>query len=285
MRYSICMRDISFRKYAWLLLVLAIVLVIIHWLTDDIKPNNFVYNVHSFSRISFLETQYLYLYAHLFALIPVLALSFDKKVAFYKAWKHLLPALLVVSALFWIWDIVKTYYQVWGFNPKYYTTLLINLPIEEWFFFITFPFCSVFIYECLQAYFPKDNLKKYDTPLSIFFGFGFLLIGIFNWGRSYTATTWVPAGLFTLWHFATLENTYRTRFYKAYIIILIPFFTVNSLFTGALTLEPIVVYNPEEYLGVRIGTIPLDDFVYNFFMQFMVLTVYNWIREVFNKDI
>jgi lycopene cyclase domain-containing protein len=273
------MRNTSFKKYTWLLLVLAVALVIIHWLTDDIKPSNFVLQVNPFFHVPFFETRYLYLYAHLFSLIPVLALSFDKKVAYYKTWKHLLPALLIVSIIFWIWDIAKTHYQVWGFNPKYYTLLLINLPLEEWFFFITFPFCSMFIYECLQAYFPKDNFRKFDTPLSILFGFGFLLIGILNWGHSYTATTWIPAGLFALWHFIIFENTYRTRFYKAFIIILIPFLLVNSVFTGAFTLEPIVIYNPEEYLGIRIGTIPLDDFAYNFLMQFMILTVYFGIKR------
>jgi lycopene cyclase domain-containing protein len=273
------MRNTSFKKYTWLLLVLAVALVVIHWLTDDVKPNNFVLQVNPFFHVPFFETRYLYLYAHLFALIPVLALSFDKKVAYYKTWKHLLPALLIVSIIFWIWDIAKTYYQVWGFNPKYYTVLLINLPLEEWFFFITFPFCSVFIYECLQAYFPNDNFKKYDTHLSLSFGLGFLLIGILNWGHSYTATTWIPAGLFALWHFETFENTYRTRFYNAFIIILIPFIVVNSVFTGAFTLEPIVIYNPEEYLGIRIGTIPLDDFAYNFLLQFTILTVYFRIKK------
>ncbi len=264
----------NFKKYSWLLLVLAVVLVIIHWFIDDVKPNNFVLQVKPFFHVPFFETRYLYLYAHIFAFIPVFALSFDKKVAYYKTWKHLLPALLIVSIIFWIWDIVKTHYQVWGFNPKYYTMLLINLPIEEWFFFITFPFCSVFVYECIEAYFPKDILKDYDRPLSIFLGFGCFFVGISHWGQSYTATTWIPAGLFALWHFFTYDNTYRTRFYKAFLIMLIPFFIVNSLFTGAFTIEPIVIYNPEEYLGIRIGTIPLDDFAYNLLLEFMVLTIY-----------
>jgi lycopene cyclase domain-containing protein len=268
----------NYKKHAWLLLVLAVALVIIHWLTDDVKPDNFVLQVNPFFHVPFFETHYLYLYAHLFALIPVLALSFDKKVAFYKTWKHLIPALLIVAVIFWAWDIVKTYHQVWGFNPKYYTALALNLPIEEWFFFLTFPFCSIFVFECIQAYFPKDILKDYDRPLSILAGFGCLLVGIFYWGHSYTATTWIPAGLFALWHFFTFENTYRTRFYKSFIIMLIPFILVNSLFTGAFTIEPIVIYNPEEYLGIRIGTIPLDDFAYNFLLEFMVIFFYYRIR-------
>jgi lycopene cyclase domain-containing protein len=268
------------KKYAWLLLVLAVVLVIVHWMTDAVKPNNFILQVNPLTHVSSFETRYLYLFIHLFSFIPVFALSFDKKVAYYKTWRHLIPALIVVSIIFWVWDIAKTHYQVWGFNPKYYTSLLINLPIEEWLFFITFPFCSFFIFACLEAYFPKDILKKYDTPLSIFFGFGFLLVGILNWGHSYTATTWIPAGLFALWHFATFDNAYRTRFYRAFFVILIPFLIVNGVLTGAFTLEPVVIYNPEEYLGIRIGTIPLDDFAYNFLLQFMLLTVYFRMKSI-----
>jgi lycopene cyclase domain-containing protein len=264
----------SIKQYAFLLLILAVALVIFHWLTDTVKSDNLIFQVNPPFQLSFLETPYLYLYLHLFAFIPVLALSFDKKVAYYKTWKHLLPALLIVAVIFWVWDIIKTYYQVWGFNPKYYTLLFINLPIEEWFFFITFPFCSVFIFECIEAYFPKDILKSWDTPLSIFFSLGCLFVGFFNWGHSYTATTWIPAGLFALWHFITFDNHYRTRFYKSFFIMLIPFYLVNSVLTGSLTHEPIVVYNPEEYLGIRLGTVPLDDFAYNFLLQFMLLTVY-----------
>jgi lycopene cyclase domain-containing protein len=272
------------KKYTVVLLVLAVILVVIHWLVDDIEPHNFILDVNPPFHFSFFETHYLYIYMHLFALIPVLALSFDKKVAYYKKWKYLIPTLFTVALIFWAWDIAKTYFQVWGFNPRYYTFLVLNLPIEEWLFFITFPFCSVFIYECLEAYFPKDGLRKWDGPLSIFFGFGFLTVGLMYWGNSYTATTWIPAGLYALWHFWTFENAYRTRFYRAFFVGLIPFFLVNSVFTGVATLEPIVIYNPEEYLGIRIGTIPLDDFAYNFLLQFMILTLYLYRRSFKNKN-
>ena len=274
------MKENYFKKYTWLLLLLAFGLVILHWMTDDIKPDNLVYKVNSLGSIPFFETPYLYLYLHLSAFIPVFLLSFDRKVAYHKTWKYLFPTLLIVAVIFWIWDVAKTHFQVWGFNPKYTTFFVGNLPVEEWFFFLTFPFCSVFIYECLEAYFPRDGFRKWDTPLSIFFGLGFFSVGIANWGHSYTATTWIPAGLFALWHFFTFDNTYRTRFYRAFLIGLIPFFIINSILTGIATLEPIVIYNPEEYLGMRIGTVPLDDFAYNFLMQFMIMSFYAYFKKI-----
>jgi lycopene cyclase domain-containing protein len=188
--------------------------------------------------------------------------------------------LFTVAIIFWIWDIFKTDSQVWGFNPTYYTLLLGNLPIEEWLFFITFPYCSVFIYACLNVYFPKDNLAQFDRPLSILFGLGCLSVGLIFWNNSYTATTWIPAGLFALWHFWRFPNTYRTKFYRAFFVGLIPFFIVNSVFAGIATAEPLVIYNPEEYLGIRIGVIPMDDFVYNFLLEFMIIYFFERFRRV-----
>jgi lycopene cyclase domain-containing protein len=266
--------DSNFFSNIWVknsLLILAVGLVLLNWATADIKPENLMLDVNPPLHIAFFETHYLYLWMHAFAFIPVLLMSFDKKTAFFKTWKSLFPALFTVAIIFWIWDIFKTDAQVWGFNSRYYTGLLGNLPIEEWLFFITFPFCSVFIYVCLEAYFPNDSLAKFDRPLSILFGFGFLAVGLLFWNNSYTATTWIPAGLFALWHFYHFPNTYRTKFYRAFFVGLIPFFIVNSVFAGIATNEPLVIYNPEEYLGVRVGVIPLDDFVYNFLLEFMVI--------------
>ena len=261
------------------LLFLAVGLVLLNWAVADIRPNNLQMNVQPPLHIAFFETPYLYFMMHAFSFIPVFLMSFDRKVAFFKTFKHLFPALLTVAIIFWIWDIFKTNSQVWGFNPTYYTRLLVNLPIEEWLFFLSFPYCSAFIYACLNAYFPNDTLAKFDRPLSIAFGFGFLAIGLIFWKNSYTATTWIPAGLFALWHFWRFPNTYRTRFYRAFFVGLIPFFLVNSVFAGAATLEPLVIYNPEEYLGIRLGVIPLDDFVYNFLLEFMVIYFFERFRE------
>jgi lycopene cyclase domain-containing protein len=261
------------------LLVLALGLVLLNWATADIKPHNLMLDVNPPFQIAFFETHYLYFYMHAFAFIPVFLMSFDKKVAFFKSWKSLFPALFIVALIFWVWDIFKTDSQVWGFNPAYFTRLLGNLPIEEWLFFITFPFCSVFIYECLGAYFPNDTLAKFDGPLSIIFGFGFFVVGLLFWNNSYTATTWMPAGLFALWHFWRFPNTYRTLFYRAFFVGLIPFFIVNSVFAGIATGEPLVIYNPEEYLGIRIGVIPMDDFVYNFLLEFMIVYFFERFRR------
>jgi lycopene cyclase domain-containing protein len=129
------------------------------------------------------------------------------------------------------------------------------------------------------VYFPSDVLSRWDTPLSNVFSWGFLGIGFLFWTHSYTAITWLSAGFFTLWHFWTRPNLYRTKFYLAYFVGLVPFVIVNGIFTGIATEQPIVVYNPEEYLGIRFFTIPIDDFVYNHLLCFMCVSCYEFFKQ------
>lgn len=94
-----------------------------------------------------------------------LFLSFDKKVAFYKQWKYVLPAMLLPAALYIAWDIYFTSRAVWSFNADYITGIkLSNLPLEEVLFFLIVPYCCVFIYACIRAYFPKLREKNGPIP-------------------------------------------------------------------------------------------------------------------------
>jgi len=48
------------------------------------------------------------------------------------------------------------------------------------------------------------------------------------------------------------------RFYIAYLVVLVPFYIIN----GVLTAWPVVIYNNAQNLGLRVGTIPLEDHFY-----------------------
>ncbi len=264
----------------WLIPILTLLIILLHWSTDTVKIDNLLYEVGNWWTVSYFETPYIYVYLHLFAFIPVFSLSFDKKVAYYTTWRYLIPALLLVAIVFWIWDIWKTQAGVWGFNNQYHTFKIINLPVEEWLFFFTFPWASVFIYECLNSYFPENRFfTKIAPPLSIALIILFWGIGLLSWGKAYTSTTFIAAGTVLLWQYIFGEANFRARFYRAFIVGLIPFVLVNGILTGVATLEPVVIYNPEEYLGYRFITIPLDDFAYNFVMLFSVTMLFEYFRN------
>jgi lycopene cyclase domain-containing protein len=255
---------------------LGVSLIFFMWFWFPVQPNQLIYDVENLWALPILETRYLYLSLHIFTFFPIFLMSFDRKVAFYRSWRRLFPALLIVAFAFIGWDIWKTEAQVWGFNDRYYLFRIGNLPIEEWFFFITFPWAAVFIYECLNAYFPKNEFfKRIEYPLSITLIFFFFLVAAFHIEKAYSFSTFMAAGLVLFCHFLFSPNTVlRARFYRAFLVGLIPFILVNGILTGIATQEPIVVYNPAEYLGLRFLTIPFDDFAYNFALLLSVIGLY-----------
>ena len=235
--------------------------------------------VNPIFHVAIAETPYLYWFLHAFMLVPIVALSFDSRVTFYKRWKYLLPAIFIVGIVFVLWDFVFTDFGVWGFSHDYtLDTRLLQLPLEEWMFFLSAPFACIFIYECQRYYFPKDNFAVIDKPLSLGLAIFFIIVGIFTWGRLYTSFTCLAAGILILTNFYTVANTYRTFFYKAQLVSFIPFILINGILTGSITKSPVVMYNSSEILDIRFFTIPIEDFAYCFVMLFAVAIVYEFLQ-------
>ncbi|MFZ1617834.1 MAG: lycopene cyclase domain-containing protein, partial [Flavobacteriales bacterium] len=57
-------------------------------------------------------------------------------------------------------------------------------------------------------------------------------------------------------------------------ILLLPFMIVNGILTGSMLEEAVVWYNDAENLGVRIGTIPVEDVFYGLLMVLVPITIY-----------
>lgn len=263
------------KRLRWLLPVLGMIFLAVQWSLDTVKPGNLLLEVPEVRLLPWLETSYAYLYLHLFTFIPVFALSFDKNVHYFRKWKHLLPAILPVAAFFIVWDVFFTVKGVWGFNHDYLSGVyLVNLPLEEWLFFFTVPFACVFIYECLNFYIKKDLLQSIAPFLTNLLIVVFFAIGIWKFWHMYTATTFLLAGGFLLYHKLFEDGVYMSRFYLAYLVSWIPFLIVNGVLTGGYTQEPVVIYNPEEYFGIRITSVPVDDSAYSFLLLLMVTTLF-----------
>jgi lycopene cyclase domain-containing protein len=64
----------------------------------------------------------------------------------------------------------------------------------------------------------------------------------------------------------------RKEFYLFMLVILFFKFLVN----GYLTASRIVIYNPRYFLNVRVGSIPVEDFLFGFSM--VTLTILFWER-------
>jgi len=217
----------------------------------------------------------LYFGIHIFSFLPVFLLSFDKRVHYYTSWKSLFPAIVLIAIPFILWDMVFTEWRVWGFNEVYHQDFTIfGLPIEEILFFIVIPFSSIFIYQCLRYYFPRDILAPADRLISLGFGGLLILVGLFYWNRIYTSTTFLITGGFMIFHFLHYENTYRTRFYLSYLITWVPFLIVDGVLTGGYTGQPVVIYHPEEFLNLRITSVPLEDSVYGLLLLMLNMSLF-----------
>ena len=250
------------------------------WLADGIDPAGLLYEVPVVHRLPWLETPMAYLYLHFFTLGPVLLLSFDRKVHYYRKWRFLVPAILLVGLPFIAWDVFFTARGVWGFNETYVSGLhLLRLPVEEWLFFVSVPFACVFIYECLICYFPRDPLpaaEKWLTPVLIAGAFG---LAAWRWQQLYTFTTFLACGLALLYHLLYGDARVRSRFYQAFGLSLLPFLLVNGVLTGGYTEAPVVLYNPGEYIGLRLTSIPVDDMGYGFLLLLGNVSLYAFFRK------
>ncbi|WP_299683413.1 lycopene cyclase domain-containing protein [uncultured Tenacibaculum sp.] len=212
---------------------------------------------------------YLYLLLNLGSLSIPLLYSFEKNMRFIKHWKAVLLSLTIVATVFLIWDAIFTKNGVWGFNPDYHLSfLLLGMPIEEWLFFFCIPYASIFIHYSLEYF--KPNLlisKKYTQLITLSILAIVTPILIFNWGKVYTTVNYsFLIGILLIGFFYGIE--YLRRFYIAFLIILIPFFIVNGILTGTGIEEPVVWYNNDENLAIRLVTIPIEDIGYAFTMLF-----------------
>lgn len=200
-----------------------------------------------------------YLVLDVLAIIFPLVLSFDKKVGFYKNWKYLFPAILVIGFMFILWDIKFTEIEAWGFNPNYITGIyLYNLPIEEVLFFVIVPYASVFIYACVDVYLYKIIIKN-DSFLNIIsrlLGLGYLTLGLTFIMHIYSFLAFTLAGIILL---------YASEYFKkmpiylvSFLISLIPFVLMN----GILTYLPVVWYSDNAFSEIRFLSIPIEDSAY-----------------------
>jgi lycopene cyclase domain-containing protein len=226
-----------------------------------------------------LNNHYTYFLILCCSLAGPLALSFDKKVAFYTKWKYLFPAMLLPALIYISWDIFFTAKNVWSFNNNYITGIkLINLPIEEVLFFFVVPYSCVFIYECIRCYFPGvANKKIADSFLQVMAGLLFIT-GLISYQKYYTSWALTLCSLFiaTLYIFKKCFKYFDAGFFlTAYAIILIPFLLVN----GFLTALPVVEYNNAENLGIRIYTIPVEDVFYGMLLVLMNVVLFEKLRN------
>nr|WP_256474517.1 lycopene cyclase domain-containing protein [Mucilaginibacter aurantiaciroseus] len=203
-------------------------------------------------------------------------LSFDKRVAFAKSWKFIWPGMAITGLLFLFWDVLFTIHGVWSFNDKYIIGLkFFGLPLEEILFFLTVPFACIFIYVCLNHYVKWQLSRDVSRSISGLLALASAFILMDNFNKLYTAVTFSLLAIILLLLLFVFKANWLGRFYMAFLVSLIPFYLVN----GLLTSIPVVLYNDNQNLGFRVGTIPFEDHFYSMALLLMNVGFFEYFKK------
>jgi lycopene cyclase domain-containing protein len=207
--------------------------------------------------------------------------SFLPFLGLIKNLKALAVSIISVGLLFFIWDSFVTFRGDWMFNPAHITGLkLLNLPIEEALFFITVPFSCIFLYEGLARYF-KESTVLYSRKLYIFLGYISFMAALIFYYRGYTCIVLAVLGITMFLAAYILKDVFSSRIYWLWMLCGMTLFFVFNYF---LTSIPVVLYNPYAITNIRILTIPIEDFLYNFSMLTLYLAVYLNVKKKVCRD-
>lgn len=217
----------------------------------------------------------LYLFIDLASISVPFLVSFHPKFKLHKNWGALFGAIFLAMIPYIIWDVIFTVNEYWGFNPAYLNGLEIAyLPIEEWLFFICIPYACVFTHVTLTTLLPKVCFSKRVTKTLTFAVLSvFLFIALANSHRWYTFINAIFVVAILLLAYFTNTKLLRSYFFT-FLIMLIPFFIVNGVLTGTGITDEVVWYNNAQNLGVRLGTIPVEDVGYAFSLLLLNLLLF-----------
>lgn len=221
--------------------------------------------------------QYTYFLVLFFTVIICFIFSFHRKIRFHKHFGAFLKAGILVAIPFIIWDVIFTANGVWWFNSDYILGVsALGLPIEEWLFFICIPFSCVFTYFCLDKFFKLDWTDGFNNTLVFVAVILCALVVLLFYDRIYTLVTALATLLTLIYLHFFVQAHWIGRASLIYLILMLGFFPVNGVLTGSGLENPIVNYNPADFLEIRMFTIPVEDAVYGY-------TQFLWVLYFFKR--
>lgn len=203
--------------------------------------------------------------------------SFHDRIRFNRYASSAFKSIAIVASLFIGWDIGFTYANVWSFNPDYITGVhLLNLPFEEVLFFFCIPYACLFTWFCIRRFLPNFKLIL-PTYIYVLLAFMLAVLGFIHYARWYTFSAMILSAL-TCIYFAWKNPAVLHRFIPVYAVLQVPFFIVNGLLTGSGLDAPVVIYNEKQFMGFRMGSIPVEDMAYGFVL--LIWTVFLFKRSL-----
>lgn len=226
-----------------------------------------------------MPAKFTYIAVDFFCIIFPFLFSFYPKINFFKQWKYFLLPCVITATFFLAWDVLFTHWGVWRFNSAYILgAYFFNLPIEEVLFFICIPYACVFTYYSVTLFFNFSSLNRKGFVFSWILAAFLILVALFNPQRLYTSITFILLAVF-LFILHVKRVNYLSTFFVSFLIILIPFFISNGILTGSFINEPVVIYNNDYNLNIRLFTIPLEDTFYGMLLLLMNVGGFEFLKN------
>ncbi|MDX1440619.1 MAG: lycopene cyclase domain-containing protein [Rubricoccaceae bacterium] len=234
----------------------------------------------------------LYLLVNVAVLSVPLAFSWHSRIRFVQHWPSLWRAGLLSLGFFIAWDIPFAKMGIWGFNENYLVGVgFLGLPIEEWLFFACVPYACVFTYESLRSSVFARRIRPLAIPTTWLAFIAILIVVLVASGRLYTTTVGIFAAAF-LGFLLLARPQWLADFWVSTLALAAPFVATNGILTGvrfwtyplvnhdaARVADYIVRYNNAENLGVRITSIPVEDFVYALLLIGLNVALFEYFKQ------
>lgn len=229
-----------------------------------------------------------YLLFDLFVLAPLVTIATWRPRWLPGFWRPALLATLLAAIPFVIWDACVADRHWWFAEAYTLGPRLFGLPVEELGFFAVVPLACLVTWELVleasHPWMPARGFVATPAPargrthrIAVMVALVALLAAAWAWhaGREYTALALV--GLVVA---AAIDDALGTsilgdrRGHR--LVLAVGVFT--TVFNGYLTARPIVLYDPAYQIGLRVGSIPIEDYAFGLALVLVTTALYQWQR-------
>jgi lycopene cyclase domain-containing protein len=200
-----------------------------------------------------------------------------KTIVFFTELKYMIPAILFSGAIFILFNYRLLETGIISFNSSFLAgKYLFKLPVEEWLFLLIISFFSFSVYILISVLFPNFERPNLFLVISVV-----LLLG-FGFGAWHFRQKLIPFFIFFLltiyFGYTLIRNRFKmhlTKFYISYAIAVIPFFLIK----GLLHSLPVIFFNSDYTLGIRLLNVPVEEFAYFFLLMLINITIFEYLRD------
>lgn len=220
-----------------------------------------------------------------FTVIICFIASFDRRIRFNRYFGAYIKSAVLAAIPLISWDVLFTAKGVWWFNTDYTLGIVIaGLPLEEWLFFIFIPFSCVFAYFCFDKFFKLGWLSSFNNLIVFVSLIVCVVIALLHYDKIYTLVTAITTSATLIYLHFIARADWIGKASLVFTILMLGFFPVNGVLTGTGLETPIVNYNPGDFLGIRILTIPIEDAVYGYTQFLLVLYFFEKFKHTHDES-